>query len=78
MSNAQSTSPDIQTQQLADRQAVADLIARVGVMLDEKRFEDAPSILSDDVTVQTPAAHPAAARPSWHRRSEATRSAPST
>jgi SnoaL-like domain len=51
MSNDQSNSLD---QQIADRQAIADLIARVGVMLDEKRFEQAPSILADDVTVQTP------------------------
>jgi hypothetical protein len=54
MPEAQSTSPDIQIEQLADRQAIADLIARLGVMLDEKRFEDASSILADDVTARTP------------------------
>jgi SnoaL-like domain len=54
MSAVQSTSLDKQIEQLGDRQAIADLIARVGVMLDQKRFEEAPSILADDVTVQTP------------------------
>jgi hypothetical protein len=54
MSTTQSNAPEIQIEQLADRQAIADLIARVGVMLDEKRFEEAASILADDVTVQTP------------------------
>jgi len=54
MSNAQSTSPEVQISQIGDRQAIADLIARLGLMLDEKQFEDAPSILVDDVTVQTP------------------------
>jgi SnoaL-like domain len=51
MSNDQSNSLD---QQIADRQAIAELIARVGVMLDEKRFEEAPLILAEDVTVHTP------------------------
>ncbi len=54
MSNAQSISLEHQIEQLADRQAIAELIARLGVMLDEKRFEDAGSILADDVTAQTP------------------------
>lgn len=52
MSNA--TSPTDQLQQLGDRQAIADLIARLGVMLDEKRFDEAASVLADDVTVKTP------------------------
>ena len=41
-------------QQLADRQAIADLVMRLARMLDEKRFDDAPAILADDATVQTP------------------------
>ena len=41
-------------QQLADRQAIADLVMRLARMLDEKRFEDAPAILADDATAQTP------------------------
>lgn len=43
-----------QLRQLNDRQAVADLITRLGLMLDDKSFDDARTILADDVTVQTP------------------------
>jgi hypothetical protein len=43
-----------QLQRLNDRQAVAELITRLGMMLDEKRFDQAPTILADDVTVRTP------------------------
>jgi hypothetical protein len=43
-----------QLRQLNDRQAIADLIAQLGLMLDDKRFDDARTILADDVTVQTP------------------------
>ena len=43
-----------QLQQLNDRQAIAELITRLGLMLDEKRFDEAQTILADDVTVQTP------------------------
>ncbi|MGH2869755.1 MAG: nuclear transport factor 2 family protein [Solirubrobacteraceae bacterium] len=43
-----------QLQQLSDRQAVTELITRLGMMLDEKRFDEAGTILADDVTVQTP------------------------
>lgn len=43
-----------QLQQLNDRQAVADLITRLGLMLDDKRFDDARTILADDVVVHTP------------------------
>src|SRR5262245_26112491 len=42
-----------QIRQLSDRQAIADLITRLGQMLDEKRFDDAPTILADDVVVRT-------------------------
>lgn len=41
-------------QELGDRQAVADLITRLGLMLDDKRFDDARTILADDVSVHTP------------------------
>jgi SnoaL-like domain len=41
-------------QELSDRQAIADLITRLGRMLDDKRFDDAEAILADEVTVQTP------------------------
>ncbi|HUA02457.1 MAG TPA: nuclear transport factor 2 family protein [Solirubrobacteraceae bacterium] len=43
-----------QTQELGDRREIADLIARLGLMLDEKRFGETASILADDVTVKTP------------------------
>jgi len=49
-----SISPTDQLQQLGDRQAIADLITRLGLMLDEKRFDEAASILADEVTVKTP------------------------
>lgn len=47
-------SPTDQLQRLDDRQAITDLIARLGLMLDEKRFDETASILADDVTVKTP------------------------
>jgi hypothetical protein len=54
MSTPDLTSLDDQLQRLNDRLAVADLITRLGLMLDEKRFDEAPTILGDDVTVRTP------------------------
>jgi hypothetical protein len=54
MSNADSISPIDRLQQLGDRLAIADLIARLGLMLDEHRFDEAASILDDEVTVKTP------------------------
>jgi hypothetical protein len=42
-----------QLQAIADRQEIADLILRLGLMLDEKGYDDAPTIFADDVTVQT-------------------------
>ena len=54
MSDAGSISPTHRLQELGDRQAIADLIARLGIMLDEKRFDEAASILDDEVTVKTP------------------------
>jgi 3-phenylpropionate/cinnamic acid dioxygenase small subunit len=49
-----SISPSNQLQELGDRQAIADLIARLGLMLDDKRFDEFESILDDHVTVKTP------------------------
>lgn len=43
-----------QLQQLSDRQAISDLITRLGLMLADKRYDEARSILADDVTVHTP------------------------
>lgn len=54
MSSAETHSLDGQLDELRDRQAVAELITRLGLMLDDKDFDQAPSILADDITVQTP------------------------
>lgn len=43
-----------QIQEIADRQAIADIVARLGRMLDEHRFDEAPAILADDIAVDTP------------------------
>jgi ketosteroid isomerase-like protein len=43
-----------EVQALTDRQAVADLIDRLGLWLDEKRFAEARAILAEDVRVRTP------------------------
>jgi hypothetical protein len=45
---------DLQLRELLDRQAITDLISRLGLWLDEKRFDDAPSILTEDAAVETP------------------------
>jgi ketosteroid isomerase-like protein len=37
-----------------DRQDITDLISRLGRWLDDKRFDDARSVLTEDVTVKTP------------------------
>jgi SnoaL-like domain len=54
MQATDSTSLDDILQRLYDRQAIAERIAQLGRMLDEKRFDNARSILADDVVVQTP------------------------
>jgi hypothetical protein len=54
MSTTDPMSVNDQLAQLNDRQAIADLITRLGRMLDDKSFDDASTILADDVTVQTP------------------------
>ncbi|HVV09491.1 nuclear transport factor 2 family protein [Amycolatopsis sp.] len=41
---------------LADRIEIADLFTRFATFLDERRFEDAPTIYTDDVTVHSPRA----------------------
>jgi hypothetical protein len=41
-------------QELVDRVAITDLISRLGLWLDEKRFDEARSVLTEDVTVSTP------------------------
>jgi 3-phenylpropionate/cinnamic acid dioxygenase small subunit len=44
-------------QDLNDRREIADLVSRLGLWLDEGRFAEAPSILVDDVSVDTPGGH---------------------
>jgi hypothetical protein len=48
------TSLTDRVQRLEDRQDITQLVAQLGRMLDEKRFDDARSILADDITVRTP------------------------
>ena len=43
-----------QMQELVDRSEIADLVSRLGLWLDEKRFDDAPSIFVEDATIDTP------------------------
>jgi hypothetical protein len=40
-------------QDLTDRQAITDLVSRLGLWLDENRFDDPRFILTEDVTVAT-------------------------
>jgi SnoaL-like domain len=40
-------------QELTDRQAITDLVSRLALWLDEARFDDPRSILTEDVTVAT-------------------------
>jgi ketosteroid isomerase-like protein len=37
-----------------DRQDITDLISRLGRWLDDKRFDEARTVLTEDVTVRTP------------------------
>ena len=41
-------------QDLVDRGAIADLVGRLGLWLDEKLFDEARSICTEDATVDTP------------------------
>jgi 3-phenylpropionate/cinnamic acid dioxygenase small subunit len=41
-------------QQLIDRQEITDLVSRLGLWLDDKRFDEAPRVFTRDVAVQTP------------------------
>ncbi|HEY7622048.1 MAG TPA: nuclear transport factor 2 family protein [Solirubrobacteraceae bacterium] len=45
---------DLLLQDLTDRQAITDLVSRLGLWLDEKRFYDTESLFTEDVTVATP------------------------
>jgi SnoaL-like domain len=39
---------------LTDRREISDLVSRLGLWLDEGRFDEAPSVLTPDVAVSTP------------------------
>jgi 3-phenylpropionate/cinnamic acid dioxygenase small subunit len=39
---------------LTDRREITDLVSRLGLWLDEGRFDEAPAILTPDVAVSTP------------------------
>jgi SnoaL-like domain len=41
-------------QELIDRIEIIELVSRLGVWLDEKRFNEARAILTEDATVKTP------------------------
>lgn len=43
-----------QMRELVDRNEITDLVSRLGLWLDEKRFDEARSIFTEDVAVQTP------------------------
>ena len=42
---------------LTDRREITDLVSRLGLWLDEGRFDEASTVLVDDVTVDTPGGH---------------------
>jgi len=41
-------------QELIDRSEITELVSRLGVWLDEKRFDETGSILTEDATAKTP------------------------
>ncbi len=43
-----------QLRELADRNEITELVSRLGLWLDEQRFDEARSIFTEDVAVQTP------------------------
>ena len=48
------TQPGSWVQELVDRNAITDLVGRLGLWLDEKRFDEAQSIFTEDATADTP------------------------
>jgi hypothetical protein len=42
------------TLQLADRAEITELVNRLGIVLDEGRFDEMPALLAEDATVRTP------------------------
>ena len=52
--NVMNTTIDATLRQLIDRSEVADLVHRLGVVLDEGSFDDLGTLLAEDATVRTP------------------------
>lgn len=46
-----------QVQKLVDRGEITDLISRLGLLLDEKDFDSARSVFTEDVSAKFPAGH---------------------
>jgi hypothetical protein len=49
-----STTTDTTLQQLADHYEISDLVSRLGLVLDEGRFDEMRSLLVEDATARTP------------------------
>ena len=49
-----STARDTSLQTLVDRSEIADLVSRLGLVLDEGRFDEMRSLLVEDATARTP------------------------
>jgi SnoaL-like domain len=47
-------SADSKQQELVDRAEIADLVSRLGMSLDEGRFDEMPSLLVEEATARTP------------------------
>ena len=48
------TTIDATLQQLVDRNEIADLVHRLGVVLDDGKFDDLRALLTEDASVRTP------------------------
>jgi hypothetical protein len=48
------TMDTINTQELVDRTEIGDLVFRLGVVLDEGRFDEMPDLFVEDATARTP------------------------
>jgi len=52
--NAMNTTIDATLRQLVDRNEIADLVHRLGVVLDYGKFDDLRALLTEDTSVRTP------------------------
>jgi SnoaL-like domain len=65
-------------QELTDRSEITELVSRLGLWLDEKRWDEARSILTEDATARTSGARWRASIRSRRRRAATTSYRPST